>query len=174
MAKNFKFNLLEKKTVSVLSEATSFLNSYAKYIIVLTQLLVLVVFFVKIILDQQVIDLKEAIDEKNQIILVSEEMIQHNNLLAEKTQNLVAVYNSSQAQYQVLTETLNNIPESVNLSKVELHNDTMIVFGKTYEAVDIKKMQLRLLTVLNKKVTVEKISKEQNIYYFEIKVDNEA
>src|SRR3989344_355592 len=99
MAKKYRFNLLDKKAKNIIGEVSGFLNDYARYIIVLTQLLVLVVFFVKIILDQTVIDLKEAIDQKNQIILTSKEMILTNNRLAEKAIDLNTLIGMNEKQY---------------------------------------------------------------------------
>ena len=172
MAKKYRFNLLDKKAKNIFGEVSGFLNDYARYIIVLTQLLVLVVFFVKIILDQSVIDLKEAIDQKNQIILTSKEMILTNNRLAEKAIDLNTLIGMNEKQYVRVVRSLNNIPKTVTLSRLSLTKTKTLFNGTTPDPMDIKRMQLRLSQKLGQNITVTKISKEYNVYNFEIAIDD--
>ncbi len=168
MAKNFKFNLLKKKGESLLSDVGLFFNPYAKYIIIITQLLVLSVFFIKIVLDQSIIDLKEAIDQKNQIILASQTMTQSNNLLLDKIQQTDSILRNIDESYKLISTTLGNIPQSVTINRISLQDQKLILFGQTYEPEDIQKLQKRLEKKLQKKIKLQKIEKEANLYYFEI------
>lgn len=173
MARQFRFNLLIKKEKAVLAEAVSFLNSYAKYVIVLTQIMVLVVFFVKIVLDQTVIDLKETIDQKNQIILTAKEMIDNNNLLALKLVEVDQILKDNDYKYQTLRSVLKNIPKSIKVNSIQLQKEQVVVDAEGPNAADIQKMQLRLAKQIKQVVKIEQLNKKMNVYYFKLTVSNE-
>lgn len=168
MAKGFRINLLKKKSSSIVAEISLFFNSYAKYIIIITQLIVLAVFFVKIVLDQTIIDLKDSIDQKNQIILTSEPMIQNNNSLVSKLSFLDRLVLDTDTHYSVLTSALKYTPRSITLGKLSLSQRALSITGSTYEVLDIKRFQLNLQQKLGKTIRIESINKEANIYYFEL------
>ncbi len=174
MAKQFRFNLLAKKGGNLFEETASFFNNYARYIIILTQLVVLVVFFIKIILDQTVIDLKEAIDQKNQIILSSQEMINNSNALADKTRDLTVLIDTIEKQHAKIYTTLKNVPKTIILDKIELVNNRFVIVGHTFEPTDIQKLQVRLSKKTGSNVSIERISKEHNVYNFEIYILDET
>ncbi|MDO8741626.1 MAG: hypothetical protein Q7J11_00595, partial [Candidatus Roizmanbacteria bacterium] len=59
----YKINLLEKKETSLLDKLTFFGLNYLRYIIVITQLVVIGVFFYRFQIDQSIIDLKEGVNQ---------------------------------------------------------------------------------------------------------------
>jgi hypothetical protein len=173
MGKRFRINLLVKKERRVLNETITYLNSYAKYVIVLTQIVVLMVFFIKIILDQTVIDLKETIDQKNQIILTAREMIDNNNLLAKKLIEVDKILLVNNFRYTTLRTTLSNIPSSVSINSISMREDQLTLEGVGSNPIDIQKLQNRLNAKLDSKVTVVSITKELGIYIFQLEIKNE-
>ena len=173
MAKHFRFNLLVKKEKAVFTEAVSFLNSYAKYVIVLTQILVLIVFFVKIVLDQTVIDLKETIDQKNQIILTATEMINNNNLTARKLIEISKILKTNDYRYSSLKLVLTNIPKSITVNGIHLQQNKIILEAQGTRPLDIQKMQVRLSNKIKGKVIIDQISKKTSVYYYKLSVNYE-
>ncbi len=173
MAKQFRFNLLIKKEKAVLAEAVSFLNTYAKYVIVLTQILVLIVFFVKIVLDQTVIDLKETIDQKNEIILTAKEMIDNNNLLALKLIEVEQILKINDYKYQTLKAILANIPKSIKVNSIQLQKGQITIDAEGVDALDIQKLQLRLAKQTKGIVKIEQLNKKVNVFYFKLSVNHE-
>ena len=173
MANNFRINLLSKKERLFVSEAFLFLNTYAKYIIIITQLLVLAVFLAKIVLDQSVIDLKEAVDQKNYIILSAEEMIQNNNHFADKLEDIAKIIEANDRLHKIITTTLNNIPKTITLDKIEFTGKMFVMLGHTSDPLDIQKMQLRISKKTKLETKISSIGKEFNIYHFELTIENE-
>jgi Tfp pilus assembly protein PilN len=173
MAKHFRFNLLIKKERAVLSEAVTFLNSYAKYVIVITQILVLFVFFIKIILDQTVIDLKETIDQKNQIILTAKEMIDNNNLLAKKLKLIATILKTNDYRYKNLNTILKNIPNSIKINNITLQADVITLEGEGKNPIDIQKLQLNLSNKIDGTVKVNEITKNIGVYSFKLDISHE-
>jgi len=166
MAKNFRFNLFQKKGGSFVAGAVLFFNTYAKYIIIITQLVVLSVFFIKIVLDQGIIDLKESIDQKNQIILAAIPMINNSTQLSSKIEQMNGLVDQTIRQYQLLNTTLKNIPQSITLDHILIDAKGLVVTGHTFESIDVKRLQLRLQKLKLGLVTIDRISKEKNIYIF--------
>ena len=173
MAKHFRFNLLVKKERKVFTEAVYFLNSYAKYVIVLTQIIVLFVFFIKIVLDQSVIDLKETVDQKNQIILTAQEMITNNNLLAKKLREVDNILSTNDFRYQSLSTVLSNVPTSITLKSIILESDEIIIDGTSSDPLDIQRLQIRLSKKLKTEAKIIVISKQIDIYLFKLSISHE-
>lgn len=165
--------MLVKKERRVLNETITYLNSYAKYVVVLTQIVVLFVFFIKIILDQTVIDLKETIDQKNQIILTAQEMIDNNNLLAKKLIEVDKILLLNDFRYQTLLTVLKNIPSSIVVNTIALRENEFLLEGEGNDPVDIQKLQNRLNLKLKSKATVTSITKKVNLYFFQLNIENE-
>jgi len=66
----YNINLIEKKEVSLLDRLIFFCLNYLRYIIVITQLVVIGVFFYRFQIDQRIIDLKEGVDQKKEIVKI--------------------------------------------------------------------------------------------------------
>src|SRR3989339_2271771 len=66
----YKINLLPQKETSLIEKLMYFALNYLRYIIVITQLVVIGVFFYRFQIDQRIIDLKEAVDQKKEIVKI--------------------------------------------------------------------------------------------------------
>ena len=170
MAKNFRFNLFQKKGGYLIADAVLFFNTYAKYIIIITQLVVLSVFFIKIVLDQKIIDLKEGIDQKNQIILAAVPMIESSSQLSQKILQLNGLVDQTTRQYLLLTNILKNIPQTIVLNNITLTEKGLVLTGETFEALDIKRLQVRLQKKQIGNVIINRIDKEKNVYTFGLSI----
>lgn len=170
MAKNFRFNLFQKKGGSFAADVVVFFNTYAKYIIIVTQLIVLSVFFIKIVLDQGIIDLKESIDQKNQIILAAMPMIGTSTHLSSKIDELNRLIDQTNRQHTLLTRIFSNVPSTLILKRVSLGPKGATVDGNTLEASDVKRFQVRLQKQNIGIVQIEKIQKDRDQYLFTLTV----
>lgn len=166
MAKKFRFNLLKKESNSLLDKVYSAFNNYAKNTIILVQIMVLAVFFVKIAMDQVIIDLKEEIDQKNQIILTSESMVLSSNALNEKITYISKIFQEVDDQYKTMNRLLTNIPETVTLSNIQYAETQLTLSGRTTNPIDLKKMQLKINQVAKKDLIINTINKQNNLYTF--------
>ncbi|MCR4329973.1 MAG: hypothetical protein NUV65_05525 [Candidatus Roizmanbacteria bacterium] len=171
MATAYKFNLLERKKSAFVTVAVDFLNQYIRYILIITELVVLGVFFVKILLDQRIVDLKEGIDQKNQIIIAALPLIQNNNKMAKKITEIDTLLLAQKSTYTLFTTVLDNVPSSVLLSSFSLKDNTVEVSGTTYNAIDIKKYEKRLKKILGENsVAIKLITIDEGKYTFNVKI----
>ena len=171
MATAYKFNLLERKKSAFASQAVDFLNHHIRYILIATELVVLGVFFVKILLDQKIVDLKETIDQKNQIIIAATPLIQNNNRMAKEIIEIEKLLFSQKTTYGLFTAVLDNVPSSVRLSNFSLKKNVVILTGATYNVVDIKKYEKRLKKLLGEDtVVIKKITIDAGKYTFDVQI----
>lgn len=175
MAQRYHFNLLSKRKVAFSNEFLSFIQRYVRYILISTQLVVLAVFFVKILLDQSIVDLKESIDQKNQIILAAQPLIRDNNQFAEKIDLLDGLIEKQRTSYGSMFTVLDNVPETITVTKFTYNRNQITLSGSTFEANDIKKFEARLKKKLpNSSVVIQKIIIQQRSYQFELVISYEA
>ncbi len=175
MARRYHFNLLSKRKVALSNEFVSFTQRYVRYILITTQLIVLAVFFVKILLDQSIVDLKEGIDQKNQIILAAQPLIHDNNQFAEKIDLLDGLINSQRTTYGTIFTVLENVPDSVTISHFSYSKKKVSISGNSSVALDIKRFEKRLKDKLPKStVLIQKLVIQQRRYEFEMTINHEA
>lgn len=171
MATAYKFNLLEREKSAFVSQAVDFLNHYIRYILIATELVVLAVFFVKILLDQKIVDLKETIDQKNQIIIAATPLVLNNNRMAKEIIEIEKLLFSQKTTYVLFTTVLDNVPSSIRLSNFALKKNVVNLTGATYNAVDIKKYEKRLKKLLGESsVVIKQITIDAGKYTFNVQI----
>ncbi len=163
----YKINLLEKKEISLLDKLIFFGLNYLRYIIVITQLVVIGVFFYRFQIDQSIIDLKEGVDQKKEIaqivlpLLNGAVKINKKTLIIEKTiykqKNFVSMF-----EYFI-----SSFPESITLTNMEIKGESIKVIGY---ANDPKHLQAFYLFLKKDKkfkdVTFQNIKKTEIGYNF--------
>lgn len=173
MATAYKFNLLEKRKSEFVSTAVDFLNHYIRYILITTELVVLGVFFVKILLDQNIVDLKESIDQKNNIIVAAAPLIQNNNRMAKEIAEIDILLKNQKEAYNLFTTVLDNVPTSIRLAEFSLDKKKISLSGATYNAIDIKKYEKRLKKLLGESsVKLNSITIDDGKYTFDMDIQS--
>ena len=66
----YKINLLLPKEKNWLDKVIYFGLNYLRYILVITQTVIIMVFFYRFKIDQEIVDLKDAVKQKQEIIIV--------------------------------------------------------------------------------------------------------
>ena len=134
----YKINLLEKKETSLVDKLTFFGLNYLRYIIVITQLVVIGVFFYRFQIDQKIIDLKERVNQKKEIAqivlpLLNEAVkIDKKALIIEKTI-------AKQKNFSTMLEYfISSFPETITLTNMEIKDESIKVTG---DANDPKHLQ---------------------------------
>ena len=71
-----------------------FALNYLRYIIVITQLVVIAVFFYRFQIDQKIIDLKEAVDQKKEIVNIVLPLLKEAERIDKKTTEIDKIINN--------------------------------------------------------------------------------
>lgn len=125
----YKINLLPEKEKSFGDYFLDFALHYLRYILILTQLVIIIVFFYRLQIDQEVIDLRESVDQKKEIINVVLPLMKDVSVIDKKTKFSEKII-SYQLKYNNLFDyLLKNFPETINLVSFELNNNSLKISG---------------------------------------------
>lgn len=154
----YKINLLEKKEIKFLDKVIFFGLNYLRYIIVITQLVVIGVFFYRFQIDQRIIDLKEGVEQKKEIVTIVLPLLNE----AAKIDKKALIIEDALSQQKKFTEMLNyflaSFPETVTLTNMEIRGDSLKVVGNALNA-----QHLQAFYAFLKNENKFKIVKLQNI-----------
>src|SRR3989344_8661356 len=99
----YKINLIPKKEETLGERFLYFASHYLRYIIVITQLVVIGVFFYRFQVDQRVIDLKEAVGQKKEIIEIVLPLLTEATRIDQKQNEIKNIINN-QEKFKTLVE----------------------------------------------------------------------
>ncbi len=127
----YKINLLPEKEKGFLDKLIFFALNYLRYIIVITQLVVIGVFFYRFQLDQQVIDLREEVSQKKEIIQVVLPLLNETARIDKKTKEIEKILSNQHRFKSMFDYVISIIPESVRLISLEVKNKSLTLNGNT-------------------------------------------
>lgn len=130
----YKINLLSQKETSFSERLMFFLLNYLRYIIVLTQLVVIGVFFYRFQIDQRIIDLKESVMQKKEIIEIVFPLLQEASKIDNKTREIDKVIKKQQNFDALIKYLFSVFPETVTLTNLETTEDNLKITGNATDA----------------------------------------
>jgi Tfp pilus assembly protein PilN len=125
----YRINLITIKKDKLANQLLDFIASYLRYILVITQIVVIIVFFYKLKTDQEIVDLEESITQKQEIFNVAKPLIDEYLLYIYKN-NQIEIFLSKQDQLQSqLDYLLAQFPKDVFLTKMGYIHDELTITG---------------------------------------------
>lgn len=116
----YKINLLPEKERDFLDKSIYFVLHYLRYVLVITQIVVISVFFYRFKIDQEIIDLKDELTQKQEIVAVSEPMLKQAEIVDLKTKQIREVL-VNQAQFsESFTYFLETFPLLLTIKRLEI------------------------------------------------------
>lgn len=125
----YSINLAKKKKAGFFEQLTYFFSHYLRYILVLTQLVVIGVLFYRFRIDQSIIDLKEKIDDKKVIIQETAPFIIEASSIEKKTTNITSVLETNKKLSDMIDYTLSKFPSQAFLTRIEISGETITMTG---------------------------------------------
>jgi Tfp pilus assembly protein PilN len=143
----YNINLLaHDKRQTLWDRVFYFVLNYLRYIIVLTQLVVIFTFFGKFATDQEIVDLQESIDQKTEIISLFQPLVKDAKAMSYKIDAIKEVTTEQQHSQSMLGYVLERFPEDLTLTKLEAGDDIITLRGITVNVNSIKAFVRRLQT----------------------------
>ena len=168
----YKINLLEQKETSILDKLTFFGLNYLRYIIVITQLVVIGVFFYRFQIDQSIIDLKDGIDQKKEIVQIVLPLLNEAAKIDKKTSIIEKTIVEQKNFSTMLDYFITFFPETITLTNMEIKGESIKVTG---DANDPKHLQAFYLFLKKdkkfKEVMFQNIKKTETGYNFVLFLD---
>ncbi len=142
--KDIRINLLPKKKKRLIDKLLYFGLHYFRYIIVITQIAVISVFFFRFYIDQQIIDYKEAFSQKQQILSITFPLIAEAEELSIKTKHIRELIDSQNKYVEILSYIFTNIPADMTISSFEWGEDKIYIKGQSITSGSVQSMKARL------------------------------
>lgn len=167
----YQINILKKKELTFFEKLIYFFLHYIRYIVVLTQIVVIFVFFYRFKVDQEVIELKEMINEKQEIINVTHPLIEQAEIIDFKTNNAKVIINKQKQFINNFNYILSIIPERITLNKFEINHSEIKLSGITSDINSIRFLYEKIRREGKfKDATIDKITKDNLNFDFLISI----
>lgn len=140
----YKINLATKKKLNFVDNILYFFINYLRYIFVITQLVVIGVFFYRFKIDQSIVDLRESIDQKQEIIQVVYPLLNQADKVDKRIKEVRKVLDNQSKLELMLSYILSIFPEQVFLSNMSIEKDSLKLTGRAYDASQLKAFYNRL------------------------------
>jgi len=125
----YKINLLPEKETTLIDKVMYFSLNYLRYIIVITQLVVIGVFFYRFQIDQRIIDLRESVDQKKEIVEIVLPLLQEASKIDQKSKEINIVLKKQQTFDGMIKYLLSVFPETISLTSLDLTEDSLKITG---------------------------------------------
>ncbi len=140
----YKINLLSLRQSSWLDRTIYFFLNYLRYILVITQIVVIGVFFYKFKVDQAIVDLTEAVAQKKEIITVSQPLIQEAHDVNFKLQQAETITTNQDKTVSMVDYFLSVFPQDLTLNKLTINVGNLKTEGITQNVAALQVFYLRL------------------------------
>ncbi|HLD26920.1 MAG TPA: PilN domain-containing protein [Patescibacteria group bacterium] len=170
--KRYQINLLQqRKKPEVLTDKLIFFAlHYLRYIIIITQIIVIGVFFYRFTIDQQVIDLKESVSQKQEIIRTTVPLVNEVRAIETKTTVIKKLIDEQKKFLMHLNYITSIIPESIIISTVSISEQEIALEGKTTDLNSIRSLYERLKKDQKfQTVSLGEVKKDEQIFNFSLK-----
>jgi len=164
----YRINLLTLKKNNPVDKVFYFALNYLRYILVITQIVVIVVFFIRFKTDQEIVDLTEVIDQKKEIVEISQPLIKEANQTELKLTQINNIILKQQNFIQGIDYVTSIFPEEIFLKKYGFDNKGQTSLeGYSLQPNIIRKFYQKLKQDGKyKKVTLEYVKKVDLKYEF--------
>jgi len=166
---SFRINLLTKKELSFLDKLVYFSLNYLRYIIVITQLVIIFVFFYRFQLDQKIIDLKEAVTQKKEIIQVVIPLLSEIEIVEKKQEAAKSILERQEKILSMFKYFVSIFPQGLTLKELRISADGIEMFGTAFNPQSLQAfVNLAKKEKKFKKVNLKSIKKSEAGYEFEL------
>lgn len=169
----YKINLLPPKKINLKDQLIYFLLNYFRYIIVITQFIVIIVFFYRFQLDQELVELKDQANQKKEIIRTTQPLIDEFTQIKKKDQQIKLILDDQKKFLTMWNYLFSFFPETIYLSKLDIEKSQVRIEGKSFNPRHLYYFVNQLIKDAKfKKVNLESLKKEENAYNFILTLEN--
>jgi len=163
----YKINLLEKKDIGFSDKLTFFGLNYLRYIVVITLLIVIGVFFYRFQIDQRIIDLREEVRQKKEMVKIVLPLLNEAAKIDKKNSIINETLLKQKNFSEMIDYFITSFPETVILTNMEVKGESIKITGDAENAQHLQTFYA-LLKKENKFKTVnlQNIKKTETGYNF--------
>lgn len=159
----YKINLLLPKEKNWLDRIIYFGLNYLRYILVITQTVIILVFFYRFKVDQEIVDLKDSVKQKQEIIIVSKPLLDEASKLIQVLDNAQIISDNQNHFQSLFSYFINSFPKQITLNKLQINQNGIEFEGVTQDIKIVHRYQQKILSEGKfKKINLKQIKKIEN------------
>ncbi len=140
----YKINLLPEKERDFLDKGIYFILHYLRYVLVITQIVVISVFFYRFKIDQEIIDLKDELKQKQEIVAVSDPLLKQAEIVDLKTKQIREVLVNQALFTESFSYFLDSFPLHLTIKRLDIRDGTFKFDVTTTDPETIRSYLARL------------------------------
>lgn len=134
----YNINLAQKKRLSFFENVVYFLKNYLRYILVITQFIVILTLFARFQIDQNIIDLKESIGQKKEIVDATSTLVKGAQEVNAQTTKIKTIIQAQDKYAQMTSYLFSIFPASISLKSIGIDNDSIKMEGSAQNSKDLQ------------------------------------
>lgn len=142
----YKINLLSRKKESLTDKLIYFALSYLRYILIITQIIVIGVFFYKFKVDQEIVDYQDSVGQKKEIIEVTQPLFVEAKTTDFQIKEVRRIIERQDKFLDILNYLSTIFPDKLYLSKLTITDNSMKLEGFGDSGLLIQSFYQRLKT----------------------------
>lgn len=142
--KKYLINLLPPKEQNFLDRLVYFSFHYLRYILVLTQIVVIGVFFYRLTVDQEIVELDESFKQKKEILEVFEPIRKEGDKIQYKTSQISKIIKNQERLEVLINYILSIFPRDFFLNELQIREKEVVLTGFSLDPYTVKQFYLRL------------------------------
>jgi len=165
----YKINLLSKKDIGLIDKTLYFFLNYLRYILVFTQIIVIGVLFYRFRVDQNIIDLKDSLNQKKEIITAVQPLLDEAERVNSQSVGIKKIAAQQDLQLSALNYILSVFPESIVLTTLNINDGIYSLKGTSINPRHLQLFYAKLQADKRfKVVTLSNIRRVNEGYVFDL------
>ncbi len=165
----YLINLFPTPEKNTTDKIIYFAFHYLRYILVITQFVAICVFFFRFKVDQDIVDLQEKADQKQSIIVATEDLLSRVQEVDAKMKQVTILLDkqeSFQSEYNYIS---NKLPQEIRLSDFQLSDHGVVLQGVSESIVPVKALYEDLQSEKRfKQIELSNIEKSEGGFVFDM------
>lgn len=166
----YQINLFSRKDKNIIDKVIYFSFHYLRYILVITQIVVIGVFFYRFKVDQEIVDLKESLNQKKEILTIARPLIDEVRAIERSGQYVKDITGEQKKSKDTLNYFLSIFPENMTLERFEILTDGTITFSGTSSDPNTVRLFYNRLKKDNKFAVVKLGNLKKDLFGFSFSV----
>lgn len=134
----YLINLFPAKEQNTVDKIIYFAFHYLRYILVITQFVVICVFFYRFKVDQEIVDLKDGLKQKQQIVNATEQLINEVKVISNKVGNIQTVFAEQTTTQNLYSYFFDRLPSSLIVNNFRMSEGSLEIEGVTDDSNSVK------------------------------------
>lgn len=168
----YYINLFPEKEKDAVDKIMYFAFHYLRYILVITQFVVICVFFFRFKVDQEIVDLKDGLQQKRQIIESTKSLLNEVAFLETKTKSIGGLMSKQENFNGMYNYFIMNLPQDLVVNSINFTPSGINCEGYSVNPATIQQFKEQLINEQRfKTVNLESVRKSATGFAFTLKLE---